>query len=269
MLDVVRTRRELPEVGELVVGTVVEIFEHGAYVTLDEYNNLKAFLPRGEVSSRWVRNIRDYLREGRKAVFKVIRVNRAKKHVDISLRRVSDAERKNKLILWKRAQKAEKILELAAIRLGKTLDDAYNEAGWRLEDKYGEIYAGFEEAALRGIEALLEAGVPEEWCRVLKELIDKHIEIRKVKVSGEVRLQTLASDGVKRIRDILVKAKSIKLPANASLRIYTVGSPRYRVDIETEDYKTAESILANVFKVVEEEARKLKVIASCRRLERR
>ena len=31
---------ELPEVGEIVVATITKIGDHGAYATLDEYNNI-------------------------------------------------------------------------------------------------------------------------------------------------------------------------------------------------------------------------------------
>ena len=33
-------RRKYPRVNELVIGTVSEIFEHGAFVTLDEYDGM-------------------------------------------------------------------------------------------------------------------------------------------------------------------------------------------------------------------------------------
>jgi len=36
-------RRQYPEVGELVVGTVKRIEEHGAYITLDEYGGVEAY----------------------------------------------------------------------------------------------------------------------------------------------------------------------------------------------------------------------------------
>ncbi len=265
----VKKRFELPEVGDLVVGTVKEIFEYGAYVSLDEYGNLVAYLPRGEVSSRWVRNIRDYLREGGKAVFKVIRVNRRNKQVDLSLRRVSDSERRSKMIEWKRAQKAHKILEIAASYLNKTIDSAYEEAGWKLEDYYGEIYAGLEEAVSKGIEALIEAGLPEEWAEVLKKLADKYIEIKRVKISGIMVLQTASPNGVEEIKATLMEAYNQRLPDNCKMKIYTIGSPRYRIDIEAEDYKTAERVMKKIVDSVLRKAKNMKIKASYQRIERR
>jgi len=248
-------RRKLPETGELVVGTVREIFEYGAYVSLDEFEGLIAYLPRGEVSSKWVRNIRDYIKEGQKGVFKVIRVDKRKGQVDVSLRRVTPSEKRQKMILWKRAQKAHKILEIVASKLGISLEEVYEEAGWKLEDKYGEIYAGLEEAVMRGMEALLEAGVPEYIAQVLKEEADKHIEIKKVKVKGIIYLQTLHPKGVEHIKEILTTALDNANIDGVNVKIYTIGSPRYRVEVEATDYKSAEEALKKVLETAESMAK--------------
>ncbi len=245
----VMKRKPLPDVGELVVGTIKKVFEYGAYVTLDEYEGMEAYLPWSEVSSRWIRNIKDYLREGQKIVAKVIRINRKRKQIDISLKRVTEGERRRKMLEWKRAVKADKILELAAERLGKTKEDAYKEAGWKLEDYYGEIYAGLEESVLRGIEALKEAGVPDEWAKVLKELADKHITIKKVKIKGIFTIQVLKPNGVEIIKEALKKAYT-RVPENVSIRIYTIGAPRYVVEVTATDYKIAERVLSQIVKTV-------------------
>ena len=81
-------RPEWPEVGDLVIVTVNRITDYGAYVTLDEYGK-EGLLHVSEVASSWVRNIRDFVREGQKTVLKVLRVDTEKGHVDISLRRVT------------------------------------------------------------------------------------------------------------------------------------------------------------------------------------
>ncbi|MHC1564487.1 MAG: S1 RNA-binding domain-containing protein, partial [Candidatus Hecatellaceae archaeon] len=84
---------ELPEPGELVIATVNKITGYGAYLGLDEYGGIEGFLHISEVSTSWVRNIRDYVRPGQKLVLKVLRVNRERRHIDLSLRRVSGKEK--------------------------------------------------------------------------------------------------------------------------------------------------------------------------------
>ncbi|HIE33962.1 MAG TPA: S1 RNA-binding domain-containing protein, partial [Candidatus Altiarchaeales archaeon] len=86
-----------PEPGELVIATVQNIFKQGAFVTLDEYGNKRGMLHLSEISLKWVRNIRNYVKEGQKVVLLVLRVNPERGHIDLSLRRVSDAQRKAKL----------------------------------------------------------------------------------------------------------------------------------------------------------------------------
>src|SRR5512139_2765289 len=110
-------RTALPEVGEFVVATVTRIAPYGAYVTLDEYNKVEGLVHISEVSSGWVRNIRDHIREGQKTVLRVLRVDPAKLHVDLTLRRVSGPERKEKLLQWKQDTRGRKFLNMAAERL--------------------------------------------------------------------------------------------------------------------------------------------------------
>ncbi len=265
-----RKRWELPERNELVVGTIEKIYDHGAFVTLDEYGGLEAYVPLNEVSHSWFKGIREVLKVGQKRVFKVIRVNRAKKQVDVSLKRVGESERRRKMFEWKRAQRAEKLLELAAKKLGRTLDDAYEEAGWKIEDHYGEIFAGLEEAAMRGRQALLEAGVPEEWAEVLEELARSSIKISKVRISGVFTIRCMQSDGVERLRRILTSWKEATkgLNENVRVRMFIVGPPKYRVDVEALDYKTAEQVMKTIVDRVTGEASSLGCTCTFERVER-
>ncbi|RLE89865.1 MAG: translation initiation factor IF-2 subunit alpha [Thermoprotei archaeon] len=251
-------RRYYPELYELVIGTVKKIYDHGAIVTLDEYRGIEAYCPLSELVRSWFRSAKDVVREGGKAVFKVIRVDTRRGHVDLSLRKVSDKEKKSKMFEWKRALHADKLLEIAAKKLRKSLEDAYREAGWKLEDHYGEIYSGFEEAARRGIEALYRAGISEEWAKVLYELAKEHVAIREVKISGVIILRCLGREGIKSIKNILTGVKSVIGPAYRDrVKIYTIGAPRYRVDITAYEYKTAEKILKDILEYVTKKSREL------------
>ena len=94
-------KQEWPEPGDLVIATVETVADYGAYVKLDEYDK-KGLLHVSEISSSWIRNIRDFVREGQKVVLKVLRVDPEKGHIDLSLRRVTKREKIEKIMIWKR-----------------------------------------------------------------------------------------------------------------------------------------------------------------------
>lgn len=252
--------RELPEKGELVIGTVKEIFEYGAYVTLDEYNNIKAYLPKNEVSTKWVRNIRDVLKEGQKAVFKVIRVDKRKGYVDISLKRVSDSERRRKLLEWKKLQKSLKTLEIIAMKLNKPPTEVFNKIGKKLIDKYGDLYTALEEIVRWGTSAIEDLDIPVEEAKVLVEEVKRHIEIKKVKISGTLFLFTTCGNGVEVIKNILQSAANVKRNPEISIKIYTIGAPRYKIELIGRNYKDLEKALSQILNRVQNKAQELKAI---------
>ncbi len=259
-------KKELPDVGELVVATVKEVYDYGAYLSLDEYGGLEAYLPWSEVASRWVRSIHDVVKPGQKIVVKVIRVNKRRRQVDVSLKRVTDSERKRKMMEWKRAQKAEKILEIVAQKLGKSLEEAYREVGWKLEEAYGELMAAFEEAAIRGEEVLRKAGIPEEWVKPLYEEILRHVEVKQVRIAGIITARSYAGDGVERVRKTLLAVKeAVKAAGDVKVRLYTVGAPRYRLELEGYEYKVLEKALENGLSEGERVAKELGVEFSFQR----
>ncbi len=263
-----KPRKPLPDVGELVVGTVEEVYDYGAYLTLDEYGGIRAFLPWSEVASRAVRRIDAVVQPGRKVVVKVIRVYRKRNQVDVSLKRVMEGERRRKMMEYKRRVKAATIIELVAKQLGKSVDEAYEQVIWRLEDAYGDPMAGLEQAVIYGRQALEEAGIPEEWIEPLLEAARTHVRVKQVKISGVFTLRSMAPDGVERIRKVLLAARdSAKVEGEeVRVRVYTIGAPRYRIDLQSHDYKVLEEALRRATSAAEEAAEDLDVEYSFERL---
>jgi len=230
-----------PEAGDLAIATIKKITDYGAYVTLDEYDK-EGLLHISEVSSSWVRNIRSFIREGQKLVLKVLRVDTEKEHVDLSLRRVTRGERKEKILSWKKERKADTLLRTASEKLKMPQEEFYKKIGSLLEKGFEEAHDELERAAREGAEVLVKAGVPQDIAVVLEEVAKEKIKLPMVTVKGILNLQCTKSNGVLTIREALLSAQKIQ-PKNAKIEVYVIAPPKYRIVVSAEDYKEAEKIL--------------------------
>ncbi|MBW9140433.1 MAG: translation initiation factor IF-2 subunit alpha [Candidatus Aramenus sp.] len=248
-------RHPLPREGDVLIATVKQIFDYGAYVTLDEYGGLQAFLPWSEISTRWVKNIRDVIKEDRKVVVKVIRIDRRKGTVDVSLKKVNDDEKRKKNLEWKKLQKIDKILEIVSKKLGKTEKEAWEQVAWKLEDKYGDVFEALQRSSREGEKVLLDAGVPEVWVKPLMEEATKHVEEKKYKESQVVVAKTNDPYGVEKIRKLFSEA--VPKEDGVSVKIYSIGAPRYRIDVVGTDPKELSRLLEEVIDNLKEKSKEI------------
>jgi len=227
---------EYPRKGELVVGTVSEIVDYGAFIDLDEYEDKEALCHVSEIASGWVKHIKDHVQEGQKVVAKVLEVKPEKHQINVSVKDVNEHQRRERIREWKAERKAKAWLDIAAERM----DADPEEVEADLKKQFGGLYPAFEEAALGGVEAL---DISEEWASAVVEVADENVEIPKVDIEGYVDLQTYAPRGVEDVRDALRAAESIETDATEELEVEYMGAPRYRIKVTAPDYKAAESTL--------------------------
>jgi len=231
-------REGWPEPGDLVVCTVKQVVDFGAFVALDEYEGRQGLIHISEVASGWIKYIRDHVREGQKIVCKVLNVDQSRHHIDLSLKDVNEHQRREKIQEWKADQKAWKWLQMAYT---DRPEDLSRVAG-KLMEAYNGLYLALEEMAVAGPEALGEVGLSEEDAKILETLASENVKIPTVEISGYVDLSSPASDGVEAIKKALKQAKRIK-DKDVTLNITYVGAPRYRIHVTAPDYKHAESTL--------------------------
>ncbi len=234
---------EWPDRGELVLATVQKVTDYGAYVTLEEYNNKEGLLHRNEISTSWIRNIRNHVREGQKLVLKVLRVNPDKKQIDLSRKRVTKRERIDKIYTFKHERKAETLLRITAEKLHTPLEKIIEQTTIPLEEAYGSIYVGLEEATRRGPEALTKIGIPPDIAQTLAELAKERIRPPLVEIKGVLQLSSTKPDGVNIVKKALEIAQKASASNTAKIHIYTIAAPKYRIKVEAENYKEAETIL--------------------------
>ncbi|HID18309.1 TPA: translation initiation factor IF-2 subunit alpha [Candidatus Bathyarchaeota archaeon] len=252
-MDAVRGQslEEFPEPGELVIATVNRITGYGAYLGLDEYGGIEGFLHISEVSTSWVRNIRDYVRPGQKLVLKVLRVNRGKRHIDLSLRRVSGKERQDKLVEWKRRKKAKTLLETVGERLGvKDLPAFTAEYLAKLEEKFPSAYLALEEFVEKGESLGVKLGIPPEVAKVLAETAKLKIKPSTVKIKGVFHLTCPGPKGIEAIKDSLISCRALRKSKRVKMKMYTVGAPKYVVEVIARSWKEAEKALGELVNCV-------------------
>jgi len=240
------TLKQFPEVGELVVGTVARITDYGAYISLDEYGGVEGLLHISEISSGWVKNIEDHIHEKQKLVLKVLRVDRERGHIDLSLRRVSKKEKQEKMAEWKKRKKAEAIIEVAAEKVGLDPKEFVDKVISAFEEKFETVYSGLEEVVEKGENVAEKVRLPKEWVKAIFEVARLKIKPPRVKVKGVLQLTTTAPNGIEIIKKILLGCKSVKKPRKVKIDIYTVGAPKYMVEVEAKNYKDAEKVLQEV-----------------------
>lgn len=229
-----------PSEGELVIGTVQSLFKQGAFIVLDEYTDKKGMLHLSEISLKWVRNIRDYVKEGQKVVLLVLRVDPEKGHIDLSLRRVNEAQRKQKLQDVKQNQRAKKILEMIASELKLKPSEVSEKISSELTKEYVNAYKGLEAISIDKNNAE-KLKIPEKWKPKLVEIASKSIKPPYVEITGYVELRSYEPNGVEVIKESLNKIAKSK--GASELKVAYISAPIYRVYVKAPDYKTAEKIL--------------------------
>ena len=233
---------EYPDVGDLVVASVTRVVDYGAYVKLDEYQGVEGLIHISEIASTYVKNIRVHVREGQKLVLKVLRVNTQRAQVDLSLRRVTGREKSEKMLEWKKAKKADSIVKGAAERL-QIGEDEVSKVKTVLYEKFDNPYDAFEEAIDEGEETFTKLGISEDWAKVLTDVARGKIKLEKAKVQGTVELTCNKTAGVEAIRQALRVGKKVKKSRGTSIKIYTIGSPRYRLEVRSKDITDAQATL--------------------------
>jgi len=262
----VRSKTPFPKEGEFINGRVINIEQQHVYLDLLEYEglpseeNARGMVHISEISSRWIKNIRKFVRVGQVVVARVLRVDPSKGHIDCSLRRVNSAQRAKKKKEFKYKVKFDNLLqiltELDGVNLN--LDEAYEKIGWPVLDQYYD--------AQEAVEALKENGedlmknlpdVPESTKKAFLKIVDENVEISTVFIIGKIRLMNTDGDGIDKIKNTLLEVKNvIRNPKETrKLNLSYTGAPFYRLEIISKDYLDAENILSDAIEILEETAK--------------
>ena len=231
-------KQGFPEEGDLVLCTVTSVQYHSVFVDLDEYGK-GGLIHISEVSPGRIRNIRDFVKEGKKVVCKVLRIIKEKGYIDLSLRRVNESEKRRKIDDVKKEQNAEKIVEVAAGRLGIKTDQLYKDISDKIMKNYESLHDLFEKAVKD--ESLLESlNIGKDYIKIINETIKQRMKAPEVEIKGKLKITTFAPNGIDIIKESLKKAEDA---AKGKIMINYLGSGLYRFSVKSGDYKSAEKLM--------------------------
>jgi len=244
--------QELPEVGEIVVGTISKIDDHGAYAILDEYDGIQGFLHISEIAPGWVRNITKFVKKGDKKVLLVKKINKERSDVDLSLKQISKDQRKKKLQDVKRFEKEKGILKNIQEKTGLT-DKQIEKLEDQLLSKYNSVYDAIVDIATNNISVLDDIKLEKNVLSTIEDISSK-IQVPSVEIRGILELSNNKSNGVEILRKILLDI--LKKNKENNVNISYLGAPKYRITINSSDFKTAEKMLKPILEEIENHVNK-------------
>jgi len=223
------------EVGDVVLCTVDRIA--GTIVFVKIQGDGEGSIVFSEIAPGRIRNIRDYVVPKKTIVCKVLRISGNR--TDLSLRRVTQKERKEVLDQAKQEKSSKSILK-------SVLKEKTEKAVKEIETT-GKIHEFLQEAKEN----------PKKLQSIIgKEDSDKIINIlntqkqKKATIKKQLNLTTKEENGLEIIQNILGKIKE------ANIKYISAG--KYSISTEDKDMKSADNKLKQIINKVEEDSKKLK-----------
>lgn len=239
----------LPEENEILICTVKKILPHSIFAELDKYKNIEGMIHISEIAPGRIRNIRDYVKEGKKIVCKVLRVNKEKRHIDLSLRRVQTGQKRKILAEYKQELKAEKLLTNISKKLKISLEELYKKAGNKIIEKYDAITPCFQEIILDK-NPLKDLKIPKKISDLITKIVKEKIKLPEAKIESILTLRDFSDKGIENIKKSIKKAETFAKQKKYDINIIYLGAPKYNLIVKSTDFKSAENITKELAEMI-------------------
>ncbi|MDO8481189.1 MAG: S1 RNA-binding domain-containing protein [Nanoarchaeota archaeon] len=228
-----------PEDDSLVQCTITNIQYHSVFAKIDIYDKT-GLIHISEIAPGRIRNIRDYISEGKKVICKILKIDRERGHIDLSLRRVNDNQRKMKLNEIKMEQKAEKIVEQVAKHNKMEVEKLYDDIGKNIFKTYPDLSACFKQVV--DSPGLLEKlGIEKKLADEIEVIVATRFKPEDVVIGGTLKLKSFEPDGV----EVVKRALKDTLAVDPHVSLTYLGGGSYKLEVLAHAYKDAEKILEN------------------------
>ncbi|HIJ11632.1 TPA: S1 RNA-binding domain-containing protein [Candidatus Woesearchaeota archaeon] len=235
-----------PEEDEIVLCKVTKIYPNSVFVDLVEYDRKSGIIHISEVSPGRIRNLRDYVSVGRQIVCKILRINRERGHIDLSLRRVNSNQRREKLDEIKQELKSEQLLKNLAKKLKIPFEKLYKDVTNKVFKEYSHLHLCFKDVVSDDID-LVKLGLPQNIATEIRDAVIDKFKPKKISIEAELQLQTYAPAGVAKITKTLAAVQDV----SKTITLAYLGAGRYKLRIEDFEFKPAEKNLKKVQEILD------------------
>lgn len=233
-------QKELPDMGEIILVNVTKIMPHGAYCELVEYR-ADAYLPISEVASGWIKNIHEFIKEGQRDVAKVVFVDPTRKALDVSLKKVTSKEKKDKINEYNLEKRAEKFFTQAiqAVHKESKLEE--------IKKKAAQNARTYSELLDLVVESKVPAGTFDEDVRkAFEEIVAKNVKPKEYEVGYSVELQAInGKGGITAIKKAFGEVEAL------GVGVLYEGAPHYKLTAKGPSYPAVEGKIKEAEKILE------------------
>ncbi|MCL5117449.1 MAG: S1 RNA-binding domain-containing protein [Candidatus Marsarchaeota archaeon] len=224
--------KKIPYLKDLVIAEVVKITNFGAYCKLIEYNNVDAFLPIKEVSSGWIKNIHIFIHNNQKLVCRVIFFDKQKNTIDISLKKVTPKESKEKIKEYNLEKRSENLFIQA---INKSQNQQHKDELISAAISEFKSFTNFIYNANNNTKEYSASALPKKFKEVVAKLVKANKKEKKYPVSYILTMLTYNTlSGISELTSILLYLQ------NQDIIVSYISAPKYRLIAYGKNYLEAE-----------------------------
>lgn len=213
-------KKKYPDEGEMVMGKVSSIDNEGVRLNLVEYGDAYGLILLGELSKKRVKNVNQITKVGNLEVCIVLRVDKEKGYIDLSLAKVNENEKSECRKIYLKNKLAYQIMMKAAKRLNTNVTTLYDEFGYEKGEEFGSLYHFF--ALVKEDNTILE---DSELGLVIKKLIKDEFQASSFKVRADVEVTCPVKNGILVIKEVFKELSE----TYSNLSIQLLKTPTYTI----------------------------------------
>lgn len=222
---------EFPSVNDVVICKVTKIADFGVFAELLEYDNLEGFIHISQISSTWIKNIHNHVKLNQMRAARVLKIDTEKKHIDLSLSRVTSNDEKKKISEYRLFIRAQALLNIIAKEISISSEKIWEEVAEPILETENSLYTGFLNILKHGAD--FYTNINKKYHKPLFEILNKNITIKEKSISGVLKIISLDPNNFKNVKKILFECEN----KNPDALFSYVAPSKYSIKVTSKDFK--------------------------------